>query len=808
MAITDKIFVSTNQGESPLTQLGILLNRYDRINTLFSAELSDNLHGQSVTLVQQRFNTLAQKPIQQLRELFDKYNKEQLLSFEAFQQIDPLLIHNNDILEFIFNEQWDKTNADEIRNAFAQKFFFTTENGEMNATLEQIPKKSTNIGNIPNNASTVEQSKQKDKQKGEPSRSDHSIKSQANEGSYYNEQQILKVWDVYATTKKLKYWFSNTEERASIFADANSMNIVKRSGLLLNEDGTLFVNESGKSVSISGPVDYMSNANYLDGYDGITNDINVALDQIREWNLEHPQDNIASHTIIFPYHITVAHWGLGILSLNPDEQQAAGMQTIELYNPLPECGGTKISDQVTNEVLTSLRERLDAPNITLDNPEKSFKQQNDGTSCGVISAENGKDFIDGGSAKRINAVYASGAQVLREKHLAEVSSDRFTAMQSRNEEWSDSKFVPPGNIRDIARALHTAKAAFPEDLSLLPLAGGTVEKAQVIRNIIASHPENFNNIEIEAGNTINLYDLLFYAEGNELKFRDGTVDILKLTISNASNADPKLSHPVFNTLPNSSSVPEFFNPEADEETRKELVEGLRQEIIRLRNKAIKSKERATISNAINRVVDPQRKRELEEEFKKAREHEDSYGDNPEGLKRLSSTKLVNTLTATLEGVGLYTPHSGRWYLGELVDSMDFQQFINKNETNYIYEKRQNINTEAYWVDQREVAFLHAQDIENGIKLGTDNVQQCVVVMISGNDKEGNKLAALAHIDRFTKPESLREVLQLFENDEGMSIVLYGGRDRSSSQVDISDYTISGQFGKRYKKPVLKIKYKS
>lgn len=142
------------------------------------------------------------------------------------------------------------------------------------------------------------------------------------------------------------------------------------------------------------------------------------------------------------------------------------------------------------------------------------------------------------------------------------------------------------------------------------------------------------------------------------------------------------------------------------------------------------------------------------------------------------------------------------------DNMDFQTYVENNDKIYTLEHEGKTDAKAYWIDQREVGFIKEEEIKDGIKLGTDNVQQCVVVMISGNDKEGNKLAALAHIDRFTKPESLREVLQLFENDEGMSIVLYGGRDRSSSQVDISDYTISGQFGKRYKKPVLKIKYKS
>ena len=63
------------------------------------------------------------------------------------------------------------------------------------------------------------------------------LKPQVNTGSYYNEQQILKVWDSYIKTQGLKYWFGS-EEGITIFSDANSMNVEKRSGILLNEDGT------------------------------------------------------------------------------------------------------------------------------------------------------------------------------------------------------------------------------------------------------------------------------------------------------------------------------------------------------------------------------------------------------------------------------------------------------------------------------------------------------------------------------------------------------------------------------------------
>ncbi len=360
----------------------------------------------------------------------------------------------------------------------------------------------------------------------------NSSKPQANETAYYNEQQILKVWDVYVKTKNLKYWFSNTEVGASVFENPDSMKLVKESGLLLNKDGTLFVNESRKSVSVSGPVDHMSYANFLGGYNGITNDITIAFEQIKTWNLSAPNQQIAAHTIIFPYHNTPVHWGLGVLSLNFNAQHVADTAIIELYNPLPEYGGIKIPDEVREEILISLRKVFEVPNITLNNPEKDYpKQQKDGTSCGVISAENGKDFIDG-STVRVSIPYETGTQILRARHLADVSCDRFNKMQRDDEGWQDPKFVPPSNIRDIARVLFQSMTKANEDLdSSLQIVEGGIPRAQFIRNIMIKKPEYFTDVKLET--EAELFTVLFYQDGqdNDLKFKDGTVDILKLVTS-------------------------------------------------------------------------------------------------------------------------------------------------------------------------------------------------------------------------------------------------------------------------------------
>ena len=123
------------------------------------------------------------------------------------------------------------------------------------------------------------------------------------------------------------------------------------------------------------------------------------------------------------------------------------------------------------------------------------------------------------------------------------------------------------------------------------------------------------------------------------------------------------------------------------------------------------------------------------------------------------------------------------------DNMDFQTYVENNDKIYTLEHEGKTDAKAYWIDQREVGFIKEEEIKDGIKLGTDNVQQCVVVMVKGNDDKG-RLAALAHVDRFTNPESLSKVFNKFSYIQDISISLYGGRDQTEEQKKISESNVS------------------
>ncbi len=80
-----------------------------------------------------------------------------------------------------------------------------------------------------------------------------------------------------------------------------------------------------------------------------------------------------------------------------------------------------------------------------------------------------------------------------------------------------------------------------------------------------------------------------------------------------------------------------------------------------------------------------------------------------------------------------------------------------------------INYAAHKINQSEVGFSDNE------KIGTDNIQQCVVVIIRD---PLTKETALAHVDRFTKPESIsNDVIDKFPKDHSLEVYLVGGRDK-------------------------------
>ncbi len=96
-----------------------------------------------------------------------------------------------------------------------------------------------------------------------------------------------------------------------------------------------------------------------------------------------------------------------------------------------------------------------------------------------------------------------------------------------------------------------------------------------------------------------------------------------------------------------------------------------------------------------------------------------------------------------------------------------------------------VDYSASRVEQHEVGFSADK------KIGTDNIQQCVAVIL--HDPETKK-AALAHVDIHTDISSLRDVIANFPPEAKLNAYLVGGRDRSDQGRVISDNNISRVLG--------------
>ncbi len=81
------------------------------------------------------------------------------------------------------------------------------------------------------------------------------------------------------------------------------------------------------------------------------------------------------------------------------------------------------------------------------------------------------------------------------------------------------------------------------------------------------------------------------------------------------------------------------------------------------------------------------------------------------------------------------------------------------------------------MEQHKVGFADKE------KIGTDNIQQCVTVILHD---PLTKKTALAHVDRFTDASSLtHDVISNFPPNTKLEAYLVGGRDRSA--VSITGY---------------------
>lgn len=130
------------------------------------------------------------------------------------------------------------------------------------------------------------------------------------------------------------------------------------------------------------------------------------------------------------------------------------------------------------------------------------------------------------------------------------------------------------------------------------------------------------------------------------------------------------------------------------------------------------------------------------------------------------------------------PHTG-WSFDMLVReaNFDFPAFIKKNADAKKMLSQEAIDINAFRVPQRGCGFLGQSEIINGKKLGTDNLQQCVALVVDGETVNGERKAMLMHVDKYTSKEEVTKYLGDFKNNNELKIIVYGARDQYRSKYD-------------------------
>jgi hypothetical protein len=265
---------------------------------------------------------------------------------------------------------------------------------------------------------------------------------EANSTFLYAGNHIVKLWEQYlkSINKNIKL-YTQGKVKDSIFL--NGLQQTVEVAMVLNNDHTPYRNKGGQTVTICGEINYEG--------DSAKDNISQAIEQIQSYNnTEAHKTKIINHIIIFPYHPNARHWNLGIIQLTLEDSKIKQV-TINIYEPYGR--GNIDGERYIQKTLKDLPE-LQGTEFT-ENKLDHKKQQHDNTSCGAISAENGKEFLKQkkNGNNFLEEIYDSGAEKLRQQHMQEISLPQFDKEQAENQEYEAQGDKPIENEDSIVIVL-------------------------------------------------------------------------------------------------------------------------------------------------------------------------------------------------------------------------------------------------------------------------------------------------------------------------------------------------------------------
>jgi len=333
----------------------------------------------------------------------------------------------------------------------------------------------------------------------------------------YDALQVLKVWDRYVIqSKDLRFFCGRHKVALSLFQRSDCLDLIYNAGLLITKDNTLYENKENTSISICSSVDIVLQ---LRPDNTVTHSLEVALYQLKSWNEN--EAKIRDHIVLFPYHVKGWHWCLGQLELTfKDNTLQTG--TVSVIDP--QVLEVKIDGSVQSEIVAVIQKVFSVNIDLIAKGVDSVIQQADEYSGGVISAENGKDVIDGTYTRRAQ-VYPHDARELRIAHLEDVSNSQFDSRQSQNQYCGSKDFVPPKDIIAIGKLLQDClDEGFVMNLQDAPDLQDIEKRVEALRNFVQNHLAEFRALSLQDG--VTLFDRLFFNDAGKVQCKDGSYDVL------------------------------------------------------------------------------------------------------------------------------------------------------------------------------------------------------------------------------------------------------------------------------------------
>ncbi len=333
------------------------------------------------------------------------------------------------------------------------------------------------------------------------------VERSVNVNYWYRGNEIVKLWEVFLRKElkeKLRF-FTKEGWRETLFGrDGKESEMSQQHELAIVFNGEEpYLNCCGATVIISGEVMGPAYQHKLTEIERLLSDIF--------------QGDICNIIIIIPFN-TGYHWELHIARLFAKDR---GL--IEEFDPF----GERKVDQIT-------KINGEWKKTPSDQLHKYVKQQFDSSSCGVITAENGKQFLQSFDPKNFLSKEYPAEEVasVRKQHLKEIDNEVFCKRQLE-----DKRYVAFGDVDIDARQKHAVFDALDEKIShderipnllrALTVKGvGDGEEESLRKQREKLKELLFEAFSVDAIGEILFKETKFRDKKESLEYKDGVYDLL------------------------------------------------------------------------------------------------------------------------------------------------------------------------------------------------------------------------------------------------------------------------------------------